>query len=152
MTPEEKVAQMDVLMGSGMGGLMRELMSSMPQEELEAWLIRLGMREEQISVILQQPSELGGDTILEQDGGFSSERAKKVIGESGIGAIFSLTQSSEPKLAAEIANKLQRLAIEDIRLGIPILLCEEGVHGHVAQGLRSSPRLKKTLPALISAR
>jgi hypothetical protein len=36
MTLEEKVAQMDVLMGSGMGGLMGELMSSMPQEELEA--------------------------------------------------------------------------------------------------------------------
>ena len=33
MTLEEKVAQMDVLMGSGMGGLMGELMSSMPQAE-----------------------------------------------------------------------------------------------------------------------
>ena len=136
MTLEEKAAQMNVLMGSGMGGLMGELMGSMPQEELEALLTRLGVTEEQIG----QLSELGGDAILEQDGSFPSERAKRVIGESGIGAIFGLTQSSEPKLAAEIANKLQRLAIEDIRLGIPILLCEEGVHGHVARGATIFPQ------------
>jgi beta-glucosidase len=136
MTLEEKVAQMNVLMGSGMGGMMGELVSSIPQEELEAWLIRLGTPQEELG----QPWEFGGDIILEQDGGFSSERAKKVIGESGIGAIFGLTQSSEPKLAAEIANKLQRLAIQDIRLGIPILLCEEGVHGHLARGATIFPQ------------
>jgi len=133
MTLEEKVAQMNVVRAGGMG----ELFASMPREELIAFLIRLGITEEQLAQLSQQVEE---ETILDNEGGFSSERAKRVIGEAGVGAVFGLSQSLEPKQAAEIANKLQKVAAEETRLGIPILLAEEALHGHFARGATIFPQ------------
>ena len=132
MTLEEKVAQMEQLTAGRLG----ELMTSMPQEELMAWLNRLGVAEENLAQLFEQRE----DTILGEDGSFSSERAKKVIGESGVGSVFGLSQSLQPKQAAETANKLQKVAVEETRLGIPILLTEEALHGHLARGVTIFPQ------------
>lgn len=132
MTLEEKVAQMNVVRAGGT----ERLFAGMPLEELFAFLTRLGVTEEQLARLAGADEE----RILDREGNFSSERAKKVLGETGVGMVFGLSQSPEPKQAAEFANKLQKLAVEETRLGIPILFCEECIHGHMARGATIFPQ------------
>ena len=44
-----------------------------------------------------------------------------------------------PRESARLLNKMQRYAIENTRLGIPILFCEETPHGHMAVGTTVFP-------------
>lgn len=44
-----------------------------------------------------------------------------------------------PEKAAQAANELQRYAIENTRLGIPVFLAEEAPHGHMAIGTTVFP-------------
>ncbi len=46
----------------------------------------------------------------------------------------TIANGLNPALAAEAANAMQRYAIENTRLGIPIFLAEEAPHGHMAIG------------------
>ncbi|MGQ9629477.1 MAG: glycoside hydrolase family 3 N-terminal domain-containing protein [bacterium] len=131
MTLEEKAAQMEQLMGGGLGALME----SMPPEELFPWLTRLGVTEEQLAQLTTQANR----ALVRRDGGVDLERVKEALGSSGVGSIFGVGQFA-PRQAAEAANKLQKVAVEETRLGIPILFCEEAVHGHLAQGATIFPQ------------
>ena len=51
----------------------------------------------------------------------------------------TLVTGLNPKLAAETMNKLQKYAMEETRLGIPILFAEEAPHGHMAIGATVFP-------------
>ena len=51
----------------------------------------------------------------------------------------TLANGLNPTLAAEAANAMQRYAIEQSRLGIPIFLAEEAPHGHMAIGTTVFP-------------
>ena len=51
----------------------------------------------------------------------------------------TLKTGLNPELAAQALNKLQKYAIENTRLGIPILFAEECVHGHMAIGTTVFP-------------
>lgn len=51
----------------------------------------------------------------------------------------TLENGLNPQLAAEAYNALQRYAIDSTRLGIPIILAEEGPHGHMAIGATVFP-------------
>ena len=44
-----------------------------------------------------------------------------------------------PRESARLLNKMQRYAVENTRLGIPILFCEETPHGHMAVGTTVFP-------------
>ena len=44
-----------------------------------------------------------------------------------------------PKQAAEAINALQKYAVKETRLGIPILFAEECAHGHMAIGTTVFP-------------
>ena len=46
----------------------------------------------------------------------------------------TLANGLNPRLAAEALNKIQKYAVENTRLGIPILIAEECPHGHMAIG------------------
>ncbi|MFC6825186.1 glycoside hydrolase family 3 N-terminal domain-containing protein [Halopelagius fulvigenes] len=62
------------------------------------------------------------------------EDAEREIAEDHIGAVspfgIAITTLDEPERAAEVANRLQRHAIEETRLGIPLLIPVDAVHGH----------------------
>ena len=45
----------------------------------------------------------------------------------------------QPRESARLLNMMQRHAIEDTRLGIPMLFCEETPHGHMAVGTTVFP-------------
>ena len=44
-----------------------------------------------------------------------------------------------PRQAVRLLNKMQRYAVEQTRLGIPLLFCEETPHGHMAVGATVFP-------------
>ena len=44
-----------------------------------------------------------------------------------------------PQLAARLANRMQRYAVQHSRLGIPLFLAEEAPHGHMAIGATTFP-------------
>ncbi len=51
----------------------------------------------------------------------------------------TLETGLHPKEAAKITNAIQKYAIENSRLGIPLLLEEEAMHGHMAVGTTVFP-------------
>lgn len=51
----------------------------------------------------------------------------------------TLETGLKPAQAAIMLNKMQRYAIENTRLGIPLLFCEEAPHGHMAIGTTVFP-------------
>jgi len=65
---------------------------------------------------------------------YSEEKAAKVLGKTGVGSVHDLYP-----LSADIANSIQKYAIEKTRLGIPVLFIEEGLHGYSGLGSTSFP-------------
>ncbi|WP_315320567.1 glycoside hydrolase family 3 N-terminal domain-containing protein [Segatella oulorum] len=81
---------------------------------------------------------------------YPSEKFKKELTDGHIGMLWatfradpwtkkSLANGLTPVLAAQTANALQRYAIENTRLGIPLLFAEEAPHGHMAIGTTVFP-------------
>src|ERR1700751_2455044 len=58
-----------------------------------------------------------------------SDSAKINIGTTGIGSVHDLYP-----LTPVVTNQIQRYAIENTRLGIPVLVIEEGLHGYESLG------------------
>lgn len=61
----------------------------------------------------------------------SLKKAQAVIGTKGIGSLHDYYPES-----AEYANDIQKYAIENTRLGVPIIFIEEALHGY--QGVKST--------------
>ena len=79
-----------------------------------------------------------------------SEQFKKDLSEGHIGMLWAtyradpwtqktLANGLNPERAAAAGNALQRYAIENTRLGIPLFLAEEAPHGHMAIGTTVFP-------------
>ncbi|KLT65451.1 glycoside hydrolase family 3 N-terminal domain-containing protein [Pedobacter sp. BMA] len=79
-----------------------------------------------------------------------SEAFKKSLKESYTGMLWAtlradpwtkktLANGLNPELAAKATNAIQKYAIENTRLGIPVLLSEEAPHGHMAIGTTVFP-------------
>jgi beta-glucosidase len=62
------------------------------------------------------------------------EDATSEIVEDHVGAVspfgIGISTRDDPTVAAETANRLQEVAIEETRLGIPLLVPVDAVHGH----------------------
>lgn len=133
MTLPEKAGQMATF---GLGG-MDGLMGGVPREEMRAFMVRLGADE---AMMADFPGpEMARASLVEADGTLNRERTKATLnslpGGSAAGAM-----SFAPRQAAAIANALQQVATESTRLGIPVLMVGEGVHGHVAKGATVFPQ------------
>ncbi len=79
-----------------------------------------------------------------------SEIFKKKMKDAPIGSFWAVLRADPwtqktletglyPELAAKAINALQRYAVEETRLGIPILFAEECPHGHMAIGTTVFP-------------
>ena len=80
----------------------------------------------------------------------ASDELKKAVQEQHIGALWgtlradpwtqkTLKTGLDPELAAQATNAIQKTAVEDSRLGIPLFLAEEAMHGHMAIGTTVFP-------------
>ena len=88
--------------------------------------------------------ERRGDSVVLTD------RFRQAVEEEHIGMMWgafradpwtqkNLETGLTPRLAARLANQMQRYAIEHSRLGIPLFLAEEVPHGHMAIGATVFP-------------
>lgn len=87
---------------------------------------------------------------LKGDKPMPSQQFKKDLREGHIGMLWAtyradpwtqktLANGLNPERAAAAGNALQRYAIENTRLGIPLFLAEEAPHGHMAIGTTVFP-------------
>lgn len=72
-------------------------------------------------------------------GDFSPEKAAAVM-KNGIGQIARQRERKGPREGAIFANAVQKWLLENTRLGIPAILHDEILHGHMAQGSTSFPQ------------
>jgi beta-xylosidase len=72
-------------------------------------------------------------------GDFSPEKASQVM-KYGVGQIARQRERKGPREGAVFANAVQKWLIENTRLGIPAILHDEILHGHMAQGSTSFPQ------------
>ena len=109
--------------------------SNLPVElRVDDLIKRLSLQEKvnQLSCVIF--SQFQGKTIDEK----IAELEKFAPGGMGMIAVPS-QWCSNPKEIAETYNKIHRLFKEKSRLGIPIIIHEEGCHGYVASGATSFP-------------
>ena len=107
-----------------------DLLSRMTPEEKVAQLIGLwGGRPE-----TKPPGDFSTDR-----GDFSGEKAAQVM-KYGIGQIGRQRERKDARQGAIFANAVQKWLLENTRLGIPAILHDEILHGHMAQGSTSFPQ------------
>ncbi|MDR1726775.1 MAG: glycoside hydrolase family 3 C-terminal domain-containing protein [Acidobacteriota bacterium] len=78
-------------------------------------------------------------TLVDEKGAFQPERAAALL-KDGIGQMSRPSMMRGPRENAEFVNAVQKWAVEQTRLGIPVLFHEECLHGHAATGGTSFPQ------------
>lgn len=61
-------------------------------------------------------------------------------GKYGVGQLSCTLRPFSPKESAELANKIQKFALKETHLGIPIIIHDECLHGCVAKGSSIFPQ------------
>jgi beta-glucosidase-like glycosyl hydrolase len=88
-------------------------------------------------------AQLGGAwvTALVDADGFDAEAARKTIGH-GVGHVTRIgaTTGLRPDESAALMNDIQRFAVEETRLGIPVIVHEESTGGYCARGATVFPQ------------
>ncbi|WP_274363916.1 glycoside hydrolase family 3 N-terminal domain-containing protein [Paenibacillus thermotolerans] len=122
--------------------------ASKPTRERVEHLLGLMTTEEKIGQLVQP---FGWPTYRKENGGVQiTEEFKQAVKEGGIGSLYGVLRADpwtqvtlenglSPKDGAAAVNEIQRFAIENSRLGIPILFGEECSHGHMAIGATVFP-------------
>lgn len=121
---------------------------SRPVKERVAHLLSLMAVEEKIGQLVQP---FGWQAYSKVEGGIAiQESFKQAIAGGGVGALYGALRADPwtgvtletglgAKEGAEATNALQRYAIEQSRLGIPLLFGEETSHGHMSIGATVFP-------------
>ncbi|HEY2720380.1 MAG TPA: glycoside hydrolase family 3 N-terminal domain-containing protein [Chitinophagaceae bacterium] len=83
--------------------------------------------------------------ILDANGEFDEAKAEKNV-RNGLGELARLNENAgpnsyglHPKQAAELYNRIQHFFIEKTRLGIPVMVHEESLHGQQTQDATNFP-------------
>ncbi|MGC8716420.1 MAG: glycoside hydrolase family 3 N-terminal domain-containing protein [bacterium] len=134
MTLEEKVGQLKASM-LHVWKLFSDLFEGLPEKytkRLDEVLFRLFAGE--------------GELMEALSGNYWKKHWKEVITEGegdkryGIGELSCVLRPFSPKEGAEFANEIQKYVIENTRLGIPVLIHDECLHGCMAKGSTSFPQ------------
>lgn len=138
-----------VLLMTACNGIPAYKDSSLSPEERTADLLKRMNVDEKIGQLLCPLGWPMYDKVSE-DSSCVSEQYVRFINEQHGGMLWAtfradpwtkktLENGLNPSLAAKTYNALQRYAIENSRLGIPIILAEEAPHGHMAIGTTVFP-------------
>jgi beta-glucosidase len=85
--------------------------------------------------------ELAAKNFPNGIGGFARPSDYRGVAQSnGAAGAAGVTVNRDPRQTAEYVNAAQHWAVEHTRLGIPILMHEESLHGYVARGATSFPQ------------
>ena len=84
-------------------------------------------------------------TILNSNGDFDETKAEKAV-KNGLGELARLNENAgpnsygyHPRQAAELYNEIQHFFVEKTRLGIPVMVHEESLHGQQTQDATNFP-------------
>ena len=105
-------------------------------------LSRMTLEEKvaQLTCLWASRPQVNPQTNFDTDrGDFSPEKAAEVM-KHGIGQIARQREQKDPRQGAMFANAVQKWLIENTRLGIPAILHDEILHGHMAKGSTSFPQ------------
>jgi beta-glucosidase-like glycosyl hydrolase len=80
-----------------------------------------------------------GQGILDKDGNFNAGAAPSVL-PHGIGEVARPSEAKTIVEGIRYINAIQKYLVEGTRLGIPAMIHEEGLHGHMAPGATSFPQ------------
>lgn len=81
-----------------------------------------------------------GDEIFQSSGDYSMEEVRNKFGKHGVGQISAPTIDMPAKKAAVVGNQIQKIAVEQTRLGIPVMIDTEALHGCRGMGATSYPQ------------
>jgi beta-glucosidase len=107
-----------------------DLLSRMTLEEKVAQLTCLWTNRPQVKPQTDFSTDLGD---------FSPQKGAQAM-KYGIGQIARQREQKGPREGAVFANAVQKWLIENTRLGIPAILHDEILHGHMARGSTSFPQ------------
>lgn len=115
-----------------------------PEERLRDLLARMTLEEKvgQLNMPCVYEEGLGSNLEAKRQGcrNFAAGRHLPPLGPAG--GFFTLPNTilpEGPRFQAEFLNELQRIATRETRLGIPLLLTEEGTHGLMCSGATIFP-------------
>ncbi len=116
---------------------------SLPVERRVADLLsRMTIEEKvaQLTCLWASRPQVNPQTDFSTDrGDFSPAKAAEVM-KYGIGQIARQRERKDPRAGAKFANDVQKWLRENTRLGIPAILHDEILHGHMAKGSTSFPQ------------
>ncbi len=113
-----------------------------PERRTRDLLARMTLEEKaaQMICIWQQKAQ----TLVDADGRFDPVKARAAFKKgNGLGQVGRLSDAGsglDARGMAEVANDIQRFFLEESRLGIPVIIHEECLHGHAAVDGTSFPQ------------
>ena len=117
--------------------------ASLPVEQRVADLLSRMTLEEKVAQLTclwtNRPQKNAQTDFSTDRGDFSPEKAAQVM-KYGIGQIARQREQKGPRDGAIFANAVQKWLNENTRLGIPVILHDEILHGHMAKGSTSFPQ------------
>jgi len=81
-----------------------------------------------------------GDEIFKTSGNYSIDNIRKLMATHGIGHLSCPTTDMNAVRSIKTANEIQKVAVEETRLGIPTILNDEALHGCMGKGSASYPQ------------
>lgn len=108
------------------------------EQRVEDLLERMTLKEKVYQLCALRLGE--GDEIFQSSGDYSIDFIRQEFGNHGVGHISCPTTDMDAKKSLKTANEIQRVAIEETRLGIPTIINDEALHGCKGYGSTSFPQ------------
>jgi beta-glucosidase len=131
MSLEEKIAQMDLVVLAHLADFL-----GVPREGLDSSLVDEGWGESLIRLL----KGIFCYSVITDGGVFNEGVASGALGDIPPGFVWGITPSTTAGQAVDAINRLQEMAIDRSRWGIPLLVAEEGLHGLMARGATVFPQ------------
>ncbi len=108
------------------------------EERVEDLISRMTIEEKVYQMCALRLGE--GDEIFKTSGDYSIDYIREQMSTHGVGHISCPTTDMNAERSAQVANEIQRVAIEETRLGIPTIINDEALHGCKAKGATCYPQ------------
>lgn len=108
------------------------------EERVEDLLSRMTLEEKVYQISALRLGE--GDEVFQTSGEYSIDDIRKELGKHGVGYLSCPTTDMPAEKAVKVGNQIQKIAVEETRLGIPVMIDAEALHGCRALGATSYPQ------------
>lgn len=108
------------------------------QERVDDLLRRMSLEEKVYQMCALRLGE--GDEIFKTSGEYSADFVRGEMSPHGVGHISCPTTDMDAQRSVTTINEIQRIAVEETRLGIPVLVNDEALHGVIGRGATSYPQ------------